>query len=274
MDTEALKNWKESILKEYPKLSLNDRVRFLCHKGLECFNQCCADVNIFLTPYDILRMKRRLKITSDEFLENYTYSITLDKQRIPAVVLKMGEDERKTCPFVTEAGCGIYEDRPWSCRMYPIGMASPNKDPGSNREDFYFIIEQDFPCLGFKEEKEWTIIEWKENQGANIYDIKGKSYMEITLHDFFLRGNSLTPEKCEMFYMACYNLDKFRRFLFESSFFTVFDIDKGTVEKLETDDEALLEFASSWMKFSLFGESTLKIREDVLEEKRNQLDSQ
>ncbi len=271
MDIDALDKWKETILKDYPKLSLDDRIRFACHKGLECFNQCCADVNIFLTPYDILRMKRRLHMTSDEFLSRYTYAITLDNKGLPAVVLKMEEDERKTCPFVSADGCTIYDDRPWSCRMYPIGIASPDKNARGNREEFYFVVDQELPCHGFREEKEWTIREWKENQGADIYDSKGEIYKEVTLHEFFLRGNALTPEKRKMFYMACYNLDKFRRFLFESSFSRIFDIDKETMDRLGTDDDDLLDFAFRWIRFSIFGEGVLKVKERVLEEKRTEL---
>ena len=46
------------------KLHGNDTFSFSCSKELECFNRCCRDINLFLTPYDILRIKRRLKIPS------------------------------------------------------------------------------------------------------------------------------------------------------------------------------------------------------------------
>jgi uncharacterized protein len=36
----------------------DDQFKFSCHKGLACHNTCCRDVNIFLTPYDVLRMRR------------------------------------------------------------------------------------------------------------------------------------------------------------------------------------------------------------------------
>ena len=52
-----LDKFKEAILKEYPRLSPESKFRFSCHKGLSCFTQCCGDVNIFLTPYDVLRLK-------------------------------------------------------------------------------------------------------------------------------------------------------------------------------------------------------------------------
>ena len=45
---------------------------FRCDRGISCFTQCCRDVTIALTPYDVLRLKTSLGIPSDEFLDNYT----------------------------------------------------------------------------------------------------------------------------------------------------------------------------------------------------------
>ena len=119
---------KETILKEYPRLNLDSQFRFKCHKDVPCFNSCCGDVNIFLTPYDIIRLKNRLGITSGEFLAKYTISPFDENTKYPVILLKMEDNERKSCPFVSEAGCTVYEDRPWPCRMYPLGMASPKDE--------------------------------------------------------------------------------------------------------------------------------------------------
>ncbi|MFA4915331.1 MAG: YkgJ family cysteine cluster protein [Syntrophales bacterium] len=270
-DANAFAKWKQTILKDSPKLSLKDTFNFSCHKGLSCFTKCCADVNIFLTPYDILRMKRRLKISSEEFLKKFTTAITLDGRGFPTVILKMREDELKRCPFVSEEGCGIYEDRPWSCRMYPIGMASPDKNHSSEWEEFYFIVDQEFSCLGFDDGEKRTIEGWKKNQGVNDYELKGNSYKDITLHSFFLGGGRLTPEKTNMFYMACYDIDRFRRFILGSRFFNLFDIDERTMGNIKSNEEDLLEFGYRWIRFSLFQENTLKVKETVLEEKRKNL---
>ena len=43
-------------------------IQFRCHKDIDCFNACCKNIDIMLTPYDILRLKQRLGITSTEFL--------------------------------------------------------------------------------------------------------------------------------------------------------------------------------------------------------------
>jgi len=49
-------------------LKPEDNFRFACHDGLECFTRCCRDTTIFLTPYDILRLKNALGISSETFL--------------------------------------------------------------------------------------------------------------------------------------------------------------------------------------------------------------
>ena len=71
---EDIQKFHEKILEEHPRLGPNDRFSFACHPGVSCFNVCCGDVNIFLTPYDILRLRRKLGITTDELLDNHTLS--------------------------------------------------------------------------------------------------------------------------------------------------------------------------------------------------------
>lgn len=100
-----------------------DRLRFLCHRKIACFNACCADLCLVLTPYDILRIKRHLGLTSSTFLEDYTEPHE-GHPAFPLIRLKMGDDKIHSCPFVTDAGCSVYEDRPVSCRLYPLGRAA------------------------------------------------------------------------------------------------------------------------------------------------------
>ena len=259
---------KEKILKGAPRFTEKDKFKFSCHKDLSCFTQCCADVNIFLTPYDVLRMKNRLGISSEEFLAKYTLVPFNEKQKMPVVVLRMKDDEGKRCPFVSSAGCSIYEDRPWSCRMYPLGFASPTEQVGD--EEFYFLMEEG-NCKGFAAGPELTVRQWLEDQGILEYNEMGIFFKEIALHDFFQKGGTLDPEKMEMFYMACYNIDKFRRFVFESKFLQCFDVGPDLVEQIRADDVELMKFAFKWLRFSLFSEPLVEIREDVLDRKRKSM---
>ena len=67
--------------------------------------------------------------------------------------------------------------------------------------------------------------------------------------------------KVAMFYMASYNLDRFRDFVFKSPFLERFEVDADTRQRIGSDDTALMLFAFDWLWFALFGEPTLKVRE-------------
>ncbi len=257
---DAIDNLKRSILEEYDRLGKKDSFKFACHPGVSCYNDCCADVNIFLTPYDIIRMKKHLGISSEEFLAKYTLTPIDKSQRYPVVIMKMAENDAKSCQFVAEQGCTIYPDRPWPCRMYPLGLASPSE--GSASEEFYFLMKEDI-CKGFAEGKEWTVEEWLEDQDINLYNEMGELFKQITLHPTFESGKDLSPEKIEMFHLVCYNIDKFRRFVFESSFLQKFQVDSQTQERIGTDDAELFKFGIEWLKFCIFGERTMKLKSEA-----------
>ncbi|MFP4527063.1 MAG: YkgJ family cysteine cluster protein [Candidatus Kapaibacterium sp.] len=259
MQTKNHNKLKETILKEYPRLSREDKFSFACHPGVECFNKCCNDVNIFLTPYDIIRLRQRLGMGSSEFLEKYTLIPLEENLKHPVVMLRMDE-ESLNCPFVEQdKGCTVYEDRPWSCRMYPIGVATP-QEIADNNEEFFFLLKENF-CKGFDESKEWTIEEWMNNQGVADYDEMGDMFREISLHPHFQRTQNTEPVKLEMFYMVMYDLDKFREFVFESTFFKRFDVPAETIEKMRSDDVELQKFGMQWLRFAIFGEKTINIRQ-------------
>jgi Fe-S-cluster containining protein len=263
---------QERILEEYPRLGPDDTFHFSCHPGISCYNKCCGDVNIFLSPYDVLRMKRRLGITSSEFLERYTMMPVQKDMRTPVVMLKMNDDEAKSCQFLTEEGCGIYSDRPWPCRMYPLGMAAQKDTPdGWRGERFYFLMQEE-GCQGHEEAKQWSVREWMDDQGLDEYDEWGEGFKELTLHRFFEEGGVLSPERMHMLFTACYDLDKFREFVFESTLLKRFDVDEDFVEEMRDDDEALLRFAFLWLRFSLFGEPTMRVKPHVAEAFKGNLD--
>lgn len=263
---------REAILADYPRLGPDDTFRFGCHPGVSCFNRCCGDVNIFLSPYDVLRLKRRLGLTSGEFLDQYAMLPVQKDMRTPVVVLRMNDNEGKTCPFLTDQGCGIYTDRPWPCRMYPLGLASQKDTPDGWRGDrFYFLLRQDM-CKGFDEPREWTVRQWLDDQGIDEYDDWGEAFKELTLHEYFEDGGFLSPEKMQMLFTACYDLDKFREFVFGSTLLRRFEVDEDFVEQMRYDDEALLRFAFLWLRFSLFGEPTVKPKAEVVEAFKGKLD--
>jgi len=265
VDLSSMDDLKKSILKDSERLTETDTFGFSCRPDLPCYNKCCADVNIVLTPYDVIRLKNRLGVSSEEFLEKYCLVARSATQRLPVVLLRMREDETKSCQFVGEKGCSVYEDRPWPCRMFPVGVASPRddipgaeKDSSQSNEKFYFILKEKI-CEGLREKKQWTIRDWIKDQGADQYEGPGELFKEISLHPGILKPDGLDPAKMEMLHMVLYNLDKFRRFVFESTFLKRYVIDGETLEKIRTDDVELMKFGFRWLRYCVFGEGEFEI---------------
>jgi Fe-S-cluster containining protein len=250
------------------KLSLDSRFRFRCHKDIKCFTKCCSNIDILLTPYDVLRLKKRLGISSEEFLEKYTYMKIDEKSSHPYAMLKMNDDEERKCPFVTEDGCRIYTDRPANCRYYPVGQGTI-KVEGKNGpvdEEFYFLITEKH-CLGYQEEKEWTIGSWREDQEVDRYDEVNKEWKAIQVRKNLPGQPELDEKKQFQFYMASYDLDRFRRYVFNSRFLEVFDIDDETVEKIKNDDVELIKFGVKYIKYVMMLEQSLKVKDEHLNKK-------
>jgi hypothetical protein len=75
-----------------------------------------------------------------------------------------------------------------------------------------------------------------------------------------------------MFFTACYDLDRFREFVFNSTLLQRFEFDEDFVEEMRYDDEALLRFGFLWLRFSLFGEKTMKPKEGIVEAYKGSLE--
>jgi uncharacterized protein len=231
---------------------------FRCHRGMECFTRCCAALNLPLTPYDVLRLKNRLGLTSDEFLTAHTETRVDRYARFPSVLLKMRAEDKK-CPFVAPEGCNVYEDRPGACRIYPIGRASMKVDQEKEAREKFFVVREEH-CLGFGEQRTWTVDEWTADQGLDEYNVMNDLWLEIISSPKSLGPEKDIPRKMQMFFMASYNLDKFRKFVFESRFLQLFDVDSKVIERLAKDDRELMRFSFTWLKFSLFGLNTIKVK--------------
>ena len=66
-----------------------------------------------------------------------------------------------------------------------------------------------------------------------------------------------------MIFMATYNLDAFRKFVFESSFLERFQLETGRVEAIKESDEELLRLGYDWLAFGLFGQMNFQIYEQA-----------
>ena len=257
------------------KMTLDSKLKFRCHPGVRCFTACCGGIKIVLTPYDILQLTRRLGIPAYEFLHKYTQPTYLEKTDMPGVMLKLREEDNK-CPFVTPDGCTVYTDRPTACRYYPVGMADfhegGSRDADGNEqvsleEKFFFIVREDH-CKGFEEDKEWTIREWRADQGVDVRDEMNKEWLRLVMRrKSFGQQATLSEQAKRMFFMASTDIATFRKFVFESSFLDTYEIDEETIGKIKEDDVELMLFSFKYLAATLFGAQLLKIRPEKIKAK-------
>lgn len=247
------------------QLDENHVIRFDCYRGISCFNACCRNIDITLTPYDILRLKRRLGLTSGEFLRRYTHPFEFSKGSVAGVKMEpvSGGSE---CRFMTDAGCSVYSDRPTSCRYYPVGLLSTRRADENFDRASYALVREDH-CKGHLEAREVTIADYRREQGLEAYDAHGRGWRQL-----ILKMKSAGPaigkpsqKSLQFFFMACYDLDRFREFVKSEGFNATFDIDDATRESLYTDDLALLKFGERMIRQVMFGEETIDRRPDACE---------
>ncbi len=251
------------------RMERDSKFKFRCYPGIKCFTKCCRNMNIILTPYDIVRLKHRLGITSDMFLRLYTEPELLGITQVPVARLKMLEDRGGRCPFVTKDGCQVYTDRPVCCRYYPVGLASLRQAEKSSgdEEEFFFLVKEDH-CKGFEEDTEWTVESWRADQESDFYDRMNRDWMELILRKKSFGEETEMPERAkELFFMVSTNMERFRSFIFESRFIDTYSVDSRLLREILEDDVALMQFGFEYLKVAIFGAESdkLKLREDILD---------
>jgi len=242
--------------KKAETIHLKDTLRFRCAPGVPCFNECCHDVTIFLGPFDVLRLRTASGLDATEFLAKHAVLLGADAHLLPLVNLKI-EGGDKACPFVTAEGCSVYQYRPWACRMFPIDVTEDGKG--------FKIIIDDVKCQGLRESHKRPVRDYLDEQGTTKYQVMDDLLGELVNDERFKQLDVENDQVKSMIFMALYDLDNFRRFVFESSFLEKFEIDDNRIKRLKRDDEELLRFGFEWLHFGLFGKRIFKVRDEVVE---------
>lgn len=229
-------------------LRKTDTFKFRCHGDLSCFNQCCRNLNLFLYPYDVLRLRKSLDMDSDRVLEAHVDVVLREGNHFPDVLLRMADNESQTCPFLSEAGCTVYTDRPDTCRTFPVEHGLLFKDRPGASEIVSFFRPPDF-CQGQHEAQVLNLEGWADDQEAGTYNQMTVRW--ATIKALFQRDpwgpEGLNGAKGKMAFMAAYNIDRFRDFVFQSSFLKRYRVKKTLIKKLRTSDRELLLFGFEWI---------------------------
>ena len=238
-------------------------IQFQCRKGIACWNACCSNIDISLTPYDILRLKRRFEIGSGEFLQKHTVPYEMEQGGIAGVKLRPVANGT-ACQFMTAEGCTVYEDRPTACRYYPVALLSMRRQDEYTDRDSYALVKEDH-CLGHNEPRRIPIDDYRKEQGVVEYDKLARGWRQLILKKKSSGPSIGKPSRrsLELFFMVCYDLDRFRSFVVSEGFGELYDLNtKETIEILGDDTELML-FGFRFLKQVLYGENSIALKKDA-----------
>ena len=220
---------------------------FACHPGVSCYTQCCRNVDMYLYPYDVLRLKNCLGLDSQTFMHSHTRLAEGAHPYFPAVMLKL--DEQGDCPFLAAEGCTVYRDRPSACRTYPLERAVDRTPERGRDQEFYFLTNHDY-CQGHHEEPSWTVRRWLRDQQLHDYNVMNDLWAEVDT--IFAanpwRGEGSGGPKQQMAFMVCYDVDGFREFVRKQELLTRLRMPKDRRRRIAKEDGELLKFGFEWLK--------------------------
>ena len=246
-------------------LSDKDTLEFRCHKGIACYNACCKQADITLAPYDVIRLKKRLGMTSTEFLKQYTVPFEMDAHGMPGIKMKTQNDQ-PVCLMMNEDGCSVYTDRPSACRYYPVGLMAMRAQNSPDDQKHYFLVKEEH-CHGHNAGgKSQTIAEYRAEQGVADYDDANRDWYQIILKK---RSSGMTvgapsATSFHLFFMASFDIDRFREFVTASNFRKLYILDDAEFDSIIADDYALMRFGFRFLKQVFYGEMTIPTNKDAV----------
>ena len=242
---------RAAFLESQPALGCKESFRFSCHPEIDCFNACCADLELLLGPYDVLRLRRHLALISRELMERHCRVGIEEQTGFPAVFLAMRDDPRRSCPFVTGQGCSVYADRPSACRLYPLGRGASVEPDG--RVEVRWVVVREAHCHGHGQGESWTVDSWTRDQGLDPY-LEFDDRLLRLHHRWKATGRTMDREQAGAVMLALYHLDDFRARAKRSGWR---DRRPATGDDQPTrieDDTELLRYAFAWLGRLLFGD--------------------
>lgn len=240
---------------DLPCLAADEKFQFSCGPDQPCFNRCCSQLNLPLTPYDVVRLCANLEMGSSDFLPMFTGMRRNPETGLAEFHLRMVESPDAPCPFVSPAGCSVYADRPGACRQYPLGRGTRMEKEGI-RERFFMIREEH--CCGFEQGRSFTAKEWFADQELNKYNEFNDLYMRL-LTMIRASGEPLPSRLAGMADLSLWQMDRFAELIRKTGLLAQLSGPLAERPNLLEDNlagaEARLEFGMNWLELLVFGTS-------------------
>lgn len=250
----------QEFLNSLPEIEPGQEFCFACNPDVPCFNACCSDLNLMLTPYDLLRLRKALDEDSETFIRTRCHVSAFPDTGFPMVHLRMEPDENRSCPYVTPQGCSVYPNRPSACRIYPVGRATRLAGEGDQLSEQFFLVQEDH-CRGFEKGQTWTTETWTQDQGLEPYTASNERFSLLMAQQKATR-QPLDNRRATMLLLALFQTDRFRDFIQDMGLFQRVSLPPEEQQDVLDDDEKALEFGLDWIEMLLFGHNERLAKKD------------
>jgi hypothetical protein len=135
--------------------------------------------------------------------------------------------------------------------------------------DAYAMVKEAH-CLGHHEPRHLTIDEYRAEQGLPEYDELARGWRQLILKKKSSGPTVGKPSKrsLQLFFMTCYDVDRFREFVASEGFNDVYDLPPAEMAEILADDVKLMLFGFRFLRQVLFGEATMPMHAGNVEQRR------
>jgi hypothetical protein len=111
----------------------------------------------------------------------------------------------------------------------------------------YFILTEAH-CRGFAGNRTQTARQWTTDQGLEDYNTENDRMLDVISLKKSLRRGPLSPSAAERVYTALYDIDEFRRRLFDDGVAAESEVGADLLEAARHDELALLRVGLEWVR--------------------------
>ncbi|WP_097006332.1 YkgJ family cysteine cluster protein [Lacrimispora amygdalina] len=183
-------------------IEIDDPFHFYCDGCGNCCrgrNNLISGTEIFLSGPDVWRIMDHTKLTFEKLLEK-NINVNFDPDlKLNLCSLKFRYDG--SCTFLRKGRCMVYDVRPRTCALYPLGRAILFHQIGKqivHYKDDYVIngMEPGYQC-NFGSDEKYTVTEWLQKNSVPIEDTEDIKWYQ-RMAEYSDRANRKTLQKSEL----------------------------------------------------------------------------
>lgn len=136
-------------------------------------------------------------------------------------------------------------------------------------ENQHFVLVREEHCMGHQEDHINNIQSYREEQKVEEFDQHNIEYFQLILKKKSMGPGVGTPPEMslQLFFMAAFDQDRFRRFVASDAFKKNYTVDDATYEKVANDDVDCMYFGFRLLRQVLFNEKTLGEADGALDKR-------